>query len=250
MTVRSSPTRRRQRQIPFRCYFGRAARDAHRGVVLLRTVDVVRKIVVERDAIKLRRRLILFGPASPAVVGDIRAAVVALDHPVGIVRSDPEIVVVAMRNIDRAKSDCAVIRFEEANVQNVNRIDVLRICIDTRVVPRALSQRRCSFTLVHVCPPLSERNTPPSSASTIAHTRSGFAGDTVIPTLPTMPRGKPLIRVNSVHVSPPSVDLKMPLPGPPLSSVHGLLNFPETRVDRVCLKDRGSDRWRPPCCRD
>ena len=33
---------------------------------------------------------------------------------------------------------------------------------------------------------------------------------------PTTPDGKPALRVISVQVSPPSVDLYMPLPGPPL----------------------------------
>ena len=43
-----------------------------------------------------------------------------------------------------------------------------------------------------------------------------------MPTIPIVPFGNPGLRVISVHVSPPSVDLKMPLPGPPLSSVQGL----------------------------
>ena len=44
---------------------GRAAGDAHGRVVLLRAVDVVREIVVQRDAIELRGRLVLLrGPAS------------------------------------------------------------------------------------------------------------------------------------------------------------------------------------------
>src|SRR6185436_18259745 len=48
--------------------FSRATRDAYSRVVLLRAVDVVRKIVVERDAIKLRRGLVLFGPSPAAVI--------------------------------------------------------------------------------------------------------------------------------------------------------------------------------------
>jgi hypothetical protein len=80
---------------------------------------------------------------------------------------------------------------------------------------------RDSLTFVHVAPPFSERKTPPSSASTMAHTRSGLAADAVTPILPTMPRGSPALRVMSVHVSPPSVDLKRPLDGPPLSKAQG-----------------------------
>ncbi len=87
----------------------RATRDAHRGIVLLRAVDVVWKIVVNRDAIKLRRGLVLIGPASAAVERNVCAAVVALNHPVWIVRSDPEIVVVAVWNGDGAVSAAAVV---------------------------------------------------------------------------------------------------------------------------------------------
>src|ERR1051325_7164163 len=43
--------------------FSRATRDTHGRVVLLRAVDVVWKIVVERDAIELGRGLVLLGPA-------------------------------------------------------------------------------------------------------------------------------------------------------------------------------------------
>src|SRR5579859_4569002 len=80
---------------------------------------------------------------------------------------------------------------------------------------------RFSFTLVHAFPPFSERNIPPSSASTIAQTRSVFTGDTATPMRPRIPLGIPEARLRSVHVSPPSVDLKSPLPGPPLSKLYG-----------------------------
>src|SRR4051812_47194218 len=53
-----------------------------------------------------------------------------------------------------------------------------------------------------------------------AHTRRGFAGDTVTPMRPTTPPGMPVVRVSSVHVSPPSTDLNSPLPGPPLDIPH------------------------------
>src|SRR5215471_15435582 len=78
---------------------GRAARDSDRRVVLLRAVQPIREPVVGRDAIELSRRLIVLrGPGPTAVERDRRAAVVAEDHSVRIVRVDPEIVVVAMRN--------------------------------------------------------------------------------------------------------------------------------------------------------
>src|SRR5213076_2556067 len=44
--------------------------------------------------------------------------------------------------------------------------------------------------------------------------------ETLTPIRPTIPEGKPLFRVISVQVSPPSVDLNRPLPGPPLDICH------------------------------
>src|SRR6266576_877023 len=74
---------------------------------------------------------------------------------------------------------------------------------------------RRSLTSAHVAPASSLRYRPPFSFSTSAYTRFGFAPDTATPILPTIPRGRPGLRVISVHVSPPSVLLNRPLPGPP-----------------------------------
>src|SRR5437773_8491557 len=46
------------------------------------------------------------------------------------------------------------------------------------------------------------------------------APDTVTPMRPMTPAGRPGLRVISVQVSPPSVDLNSPLPGPPLDICH------------------------------
>ena len=59
------------------------------------------------------------------------------------------------------------------------------------------------------------------SLITLADLRES-AGDTATPILPMRPRGMPGLRVNSVHVSPPSVDLNRPLDGPPLHNCQGL----------------------------
>src|SRR5688500_19919065 len=75
---------------------------------------------------------------------------------------------------------------------------------------------RPPFTSVQLAPALSELNNPPFSCSTRAYTRFGSAPDTDTPMRPMTPRGMPALRVISVHVSPPSVDLNSPLPGPPL----------------------------------
>src|SRR4028118_178828 len=69
-------------------------------VVLGRAVGVVGEFIVERARVKLRRRLILFRPRAPAVEGDVRAAVIGVDHARRVVRRDPEIMIVAMRHGD------------------------------------------------------------------------------------------------------------------------------------------------------
>src|SRR5215211_2478581 len=74
---------------------------------------------------------------------------------------------------------------------------------------------------VQVAPPSSDRYSPPSVASMLVHTRFGSAGETATVILPRTPAGSPGLRVSSVHVSPPSVDLYSPDPAPPLQSCHG-----------------------------
>src|SRR5256885_768810 len=70
-----------------------------------------------------------------------------------------------------------------------------------------------SLVRVQVVPPSSERNNPPESASTSAQTRSWSKGETASPSFPMIPLGRPLLRVISVQLSPPSVALYSPSPG-------------------------------------
>ena len=85
------------------------AGNAHRRVVLLRAIDVIGKIIVQRDAIELRRWLILFTPTPPTVERNIGAAVITIDHPVRIVGRDPEIVIVAVWHTDAAEGAAAIV---------------------------------------------------------------------------------------------------------------------------------------------
>src|SRR5436190_16164423 len=83
--------------------------DRSRAVVLLRAIDAIGKLVVDRYAIKLRRRLVhLSGPRGCAVQRDIRSAVVGVDHFFRIIGIDPQIVVVSMRYWDALKGLAAV----------------------------------------------------------------------------------------------------------------------------------------------
>ena len=129
---------------------GGAAGDAHGGVVLLRAVDVVREILVERHAVELRGGLIVHGaPGAPAVARDGGAAVVALDHAVRIVGRDPQVVIVAVRRAKVAERAAAVDRTVNAHIERVDRVGILRVGEDVRVIPGALPQ---DVLIVHLGP--------------------------------------------------------------------------------------------------
>src|SRR5207249_1539850 len=119
---------------------GDAAGNADVGVVLRRAIEPVGEAVVHRHAVELRGRLVVLrGPGPAAVVGDGGAAVVAEDHPAGIVRIDPQVVVVAVRHGQVREALPAVGRLVHVDVGQVDRVGVLRVGVDPRVVPRALA---------------------------------------------------------------------------------------------------------------
>ena len=91
--------------------------------------------------IELRGRLVVLRrPGGPAVVADGRAAVVAVDHAGGLVRVDPERVVIAVRRAQRRKRAAAVHRAIQARVQHVDGLGIFGIGVNVRVVPGALAQ--------------------------------------------------------------------------------------------------------------
>ncbi len=90
--------------------------------------------------VELRGGVVLLAPRLPAVEGDVGAAIVSLDHALGIVRRDPEVVAVAVRDRDGLERLAAIGGAIEARVQDVDRVRVLRIGEDARVVPGALAE--------------------------------------------------------------------------------------------------------------
>src|SRR5579872_882554 len=102
---------------------------------------MIGKIVVQRDAIELRGGLVIFGgPGAPAVGAHVGAAVVAFDHAVGIVRSDPQVVIVAVRRVDGRVGLASIVGSIEAGVDYVHRVFLQRVGEDSRVIPGALPQ--------------------------------------------------------------------------------------------------------------
>ena len=74
-----------------------AAGDANVRIVLLRPINVIWECIVHSDMIKLRSWLVVLGrPRFAAVGGDIDAAIVCVGNPIGILRIDPEPVMVSV----------------------------------------------------------------------------------------------------------------------------------------------------------
>ena len=89
------------------------------AVVLLWPIEPVRKLVINVDHVKLRRRLIEDRrPASPAVLRNIGAAVVAFDENFRIVGIDPDRVIVAVWRSDGAERFAAVGRMMKAKLSH------------------------------------------------------------------------------------------------------------------------------------
>ena len=119
------------------------ARNRNGGVVLLRAVDPVRKLIVGDHVIKLTGRLVLERRPGPAAIPrDCRAAVVAVDHALRIVRRDPEAVVVGVGRTHHLKRAASIGRFVDLQRRHIHRFRVLRVGDDVTVVPGALADAR------------------------------------------------------------------------------------------------------------
>src|SRR3954470_5681854 len=78
-----------------------AAGDGDGAVVLLRAEEVVRISIVGDHVVELRRRLIVLPrPALAGVERDGNAAVIRCDHALRIFRTNPQAVIVAVRQTD------------------------------------------------------------------------------------------------------------------------------------------------------
>ena len=111
-------------------------------VVLLGAVELVRKLIISPNAVDLRGRLIhLRRPRAPTIVRDVRAAIVRLNDDVAVFRTDPNVVVVAMRRAKRRERLAAVRRFPGAFRARVNHVGVRRIGAELHVIERTLNHR-------------------------------------------------------------------------------------------------------------
>src|SRR5690348_3586268 len=118
-----------------------AARNDRDGpTVLLRSRSPIWKSVIESDMIYLGRRLVI--PRTPcfgAVLGHNRALIAAKNHPIRIVRVDPQlmIIVAARRAFYRGESSAAVGRFICRSVTDINDIWIFGVDDSLRKIPAA-----------------------------------------------------------------------------------------------------------------
>ena len=90
--------------LPADCSFISPAGDRQARVVLLSAINTVWKVIVDRDMIKLRGRLVVQGaPGLAAVVRDAGAAVVRVDQARRVVAINPQTVMVSVRAGRRLK---------------------------------------------------------------------------------------------------------------------------------------------------
>ena len=97
---------------------------------------------VRRHVVELRRRLVVQRrPRHAAVEAHARAPVVAVDHPTRVLRVDPQVVAVAVRHRHAGERPPPVRRHVGRALQHPDRVRVLRVREDVRVVPRPSPQR-------------------------------------------------------------------------------------------------------------
>jgi hypothetical protein len=90
--------------------------------------------------IELGCRLILFSPGNPSVIGDIGSSVIAVDHSIRIMGIYPKVMIVAVRNPDRAESPASIQRPVKTGVENIHFIRILGIRIDPGIIPGSLAK--------------------------------------------------------------------------------------------------------------
>ena len=93
------------------------------------------------DPVELGGGIILGGPAVTGVEGNVPPPVIPVDHPVGIAGSDPEVVVVAVRNLNALVEALAGVAAPvEGCVQDVDHVRVLGVGVDAGVVEGPLAE--------------------------------------------------------------------------------------------------------------
>src|SRR5262249_16997048 len=122
--------------------FVRGTGELEGTFVLLRPIDVIRELAVERHVIELTRRLIqCCAECLAAVDGNVCAAVITDDKNLRIAWVDPDDVIVAEPRPERAPRASAVRRFKDAvDFGGIGYLRIRRVDIDRHIVERALAK--------------------------------------------------------------------------------------------------------------
>ena len=115
-----------------------AAGDAYGRIVLLRAAHMVREVVGCRDAIDLRRPIVLLAPVPAAIDRNAAAAVIGDDHAIRVRRIDPEIVNIHVTGAHGRKRLAAVRGLFKLEAQDKDLVPVLRVRPHLHEVERAL----------------------------------------------------------------------------------------------------------------
>ena len=111
------------------------ARQNVRAIVLLGRVQPIGEPIVGVNSVDLRSRLVILrGPGLAAIVRNVRATVVRLDHRVAVTRADPDVVVVTVRRGHPGHRPAAVRRFPKPLRARIDDVGVRRIGAERRVV--------------------------------------------------------------------------------------------------------------------
>ena len=187
--------------------------QAERRVVLLRSANVEGHVGRGHAVVELGGRKLLVRPVLSRVETDRAAAVVGHDEVGGILRADPEVVEVPVRPVvDDLVRLAAVGRVEERGVLHVHDIGVVVVGEHVRVVEGALPD---AALVVDQFPRRAAVVAPEEASVRVLEQGEDAPGVRARD-------GMPGFRVISVHVSPPSVLLNIPLPGPPEDIVYSL----------------------------
>ena len=122
--------------------------DPNSGVVLLSCIYAVREGVVCRHPVKLCRGLVVIGrPGFSTVITHLGPTIIPDNHAVSVFRRDPQIVVIPVRGVEGFEGAAAIGRAVITNIQHIHQIGVLGVCIDTGVIPGALTKLALAIDL-------------------------------------------------------------------------------------------------------
>src|ERR1044071_1599280 len=121
-----------------------AAEDIDAAAILLRSVNVIRKLFIDSNGVKLRGRLIEpTAPSCAAVNAYARALVTAKDHPLRIAWIDPECVIVVAAGcaFDSDKSFSCIGGAVNRDVGDIHGVRIFGIDVNFAEIPQASDAR-------------------------------------------------------------------------------------------------------------